>query len=60
MKPVTARLAEELEVGPAQVAAAVRLLDEGATVPFIVRYRQSSPPARRHRTTGGDPLPSHP
>jgi protein Tex len=37
---VNARLAEELAVREAQVAAAVRLLDEGATVPFIARYRK--------------------
>lgn len=40
IKPVTARLAEELQVGQAQVVAAVRLLDQGATVPFIARYRK--------------------
>lgn len=40
MKSVNARLAEELAVGEAQVAAAVRLLDEGSTVPFIARYRK--------------------
>lgn len=40
VKTVTARLAEELTVGEGQVAAAVRLLDEGATVPFIARYRK--------------------
>ncbi|AQT79977.1 RNA-binding transcriptional accessory protein [Mycolicibacterium litorale] len=40
VKPVNARLAEELAVTEAQVAAAVRLLDEGATVPFIARYRK--------------------
>jgi uncharacterized protein len=40
MKSVNARLAEELAVGEGQVAAAVRLLDEGATVPFIARYRK--------------------
>ena len=40
LKTVNARLAEELAVGEAQVAAAVRLLDEGATVPFIARYRK--------------------
>ncbi len=39
-KPVTARLAEELAVAEGQVSAAVRLLDEGATVPFIARYRK--------------------
>ncbi|KWX69143.1 Tex family protein [Mycobacterium sp. NAZ190054] len=40
VKSVNARLAAELAVGEAQVAAAVRLLDEGATVPFIARYRK--------------------
>ncbi|MBX7456535.1 RNA-binding transcriptional accessory protein [Mycolicibacterium sp. 3033] len=39
-KSVTARLAAELAVGEGQVSAAVRLLDEGATVPFIARYRK--------------------
>lgn len=34
------RLAEELSVAERQVAAAVALLDEGATVPFIARYRK--------------------
>ncbi len=36
------RIATELGVKPAQVAAAVRLLDEGATVPFIARYRKEA------------------
>jgi uncharacterized protein len=40
VKSVNARLAEELAVREAQVTAAVRLLDEGATVPFISRYRK--------------------
>nr|WP_313776622.1 Tex family protein [Mycobacterium sp.] len=40
MKSVNARLAVELAVAEAQVAAAVRLLDEGSTVPFIARYRK--------------------
>ena len=34
------RLATELAARPNQVAAAVALLDEGATVPFIARYRK--------------------
>ena len=34
------RLALELAAKPAQIAAAVQLLDEGATVPFISRYRK--------------------
>lgn len=35
-------LAKELSVGSHQVAAAVALLDEGATVPFIARYRKEA------------------
>ena len=34
------RIAEELSVNSKQVSAAVALLDEGATVPFISRYRK--------------------
>ncbi|MGB7299787.1 MAG: Tex family protein [Burkholderiaceae bacterium] len=34
------RLAEEMEVREPQVLATVALLDEGATVPFIARYRK--------------------
>ena len=37
---LTQRLADELAVAERQVAAAVALLDEGATVPFIARYRK--------------------
>jgi len=33
-------IAKELGVEPPQVAAAVALLDEGSTVPFIARYRK--------------------
>ncbi|ADL55853.1 Tex family protein [Gallionella capsiferriformans] len=36
------RLANELGARPAQVAAAIALLDEGATVPFISRYRKEA------------------
>jgi uncharacterized protein len=35
-------IARELSVGPHQIAAAVALLDEGATVPFIARYRKEA------------------
>ncbi len=35
-------IAQELGVKPQQVAAAVALLDEGATVPFIARYRKEA------------------
>ena len=33
-------LALELEVKPWQVEAAVKLIDEGCTIPFIARYRK--------------------
>ena len=35
-------LAKELDAGTQQVAAAVALLDEGSTVPFIARYRKET------------------
>src|SRR5690606_21135229 len=34
------KIADELGVGPGQVQSAVELLDGGATVPFIARYRK--------------------
>lgn len=37
---IVQRIADELSVQPRQVAAAVQLLDEGSTVPFIARYRK--------------------
>ncbi len=40
MKSIYSRIAEELSVKENQVVAAVSLLDEGATVPFISRYRK--------------------
>jgi uncharacterized protein len=39
---VEQRIADELGVRPNQVAAAVELLDGGATVPFIARYRKEA------------------
>jgi protein Tex len=39
-KSISQRIAEELAVREAQVNAAIGLLDEGATVPFIARYRK--------------------
>lgn len=39
---VIQRIAQELSVARQQVAAAVKLLDEGATVPFIARYRKEA------------------
>ncbi len=40
IKSIEQRIADELNVREIQVAAAVQLLDEGATVPFISRYRK--------------------
>jgi uncharacterized protein len=40
VQSIEQRIAEELEVGENQVRAAVALLDEGSTVPFIARYRK--------------------
>ena len=39
---ITKQIASELQVRPAQVDAAVKLLDEGNTVPFISRYRKEA------------------
>ncbi len=40
MNSITRRIAEELGVREEQVNATVGMLDEGATVPFIARYRK--------------------
>ncbi len=42
LPPIEERLAAELGARPPQISAAVRLLDEGATVPFIARYRKEA------------------
>src|SRR5215813_1638568 len=39
---IDGRIAQELGVREAQVAAAAALLDEGSTVPFIARYRKEA------------------
>ncbi len=39
---ISLRIAEELGVKKSQVDAAITLLDEGATVPFIARYRKEA------------------
>lgn len=36
------KLSEELSIRPTQTEAAIRLLDEGNTVPFIARYRKEA------------------
>ncbi len=42
LPPIPERLAAELAARPAQVEAAIALLDQGATVPFIARYRKEA------------------
>src|SRR6201997_2396451 len=42
MKSINLRIAEELGVREQQVAAAISLLDDGATVPFVARYRKEA------------------
>lgn len=37
---IVKQLAEELKIQPQQAEAAVRLIDEGNTIPFIARYRK--------------------
>ena len=40
MDSISTRIAQELNIRPQQVQASVALLDDGATVPFISRYRK--------------------
>ncbi|MCL2644048.1 MAG: RNA-binding transcriptional accessory protein [Betaproteobacteria bacterium] len=42
LAPIEKRIADELGVSTHQVAAAASLLDDGATVPFIARYRKEA------------------
>ena len=42
MDPIALQIAAELKVRPAQVITTVELLDGGATVPFIARYRKEA------------------
>lgn len=42
MQIIFQRIAKELNVRTAQVVSAVNLLDDGATVPFIARYRKEA------------------
>ena len=37
---IITQLAEELKIRPQQAEAAVTLIDEGNTIPFIARYRK--------------------
>ena len=39
---IVAQLAQELSIRPQQVASVIELLNDGATVPFIARYRKEA------------------
>ncbi len=42
MDPIALQIAAELRVRPAQIVTTIELLDGGATVPFIARYRKEA------------------
>lgn len=42
MTPIAELIASELNVNTSQINAAINLLDDGATVPFIARYRKEA------------------
>ena len=42
MEKIVLLLAKELNIRPAQAEAALQLLDDGNTVPFIARYRKEA------------------
>ena len=39
---ITAKIAEELGIRKNQAQAAIQLIDEGNTIPFIARYRKEA------------------
>jgi uncharacterized protein len=45
MIPIAQRIAQQLQLKPSQIDAVIQLFTEGATIPFIARYRKD--------TTGG-------
>ncbi len=42
MTAIAEQIAAELQVKPSQITSAINLLDNGATVPFIARYRKEA------------------
>jgi len=42
MTQIAQQIAQELNVKPTQINAAIQLMDDGATVPFIARYRKEA------------------
>ena len=50
MLSIESRIAKDIAASERQVDSAIKLLDEGATVPFIARYRKE--------ITGGKTIPN--
>ena len=42
MNKIYKKIADELNIKESQVEAAVKLIDEGNTIPFIARYRKEA------------------
>ncbi|MFQ3209666.1 MAG: hypothetical protein ACI9HU_001163, partial [Colwellia sp.] len=42
MLTIAEQIAQQLNVNAVQINAAITLLDDGATVPFIARYRKEA------------------
>ena len=42
MLDINRTIAQELSVSPAQIESAIKLIDEGSTIPFIARYRKEA------------------
>ena len=42
MNKINNTIAQELQIKESQVEAAVKLIDEGNTIPFIARYRKEA------------------
>ena len=43
MDNIANKLVEEFKLKPFQVENAIKLIDEGNTIPFIARYRKEAP-----------------
>ncbi|NKB95710.1 hypothetical protein HED48_10865 [Ochrobactrum intermedium] len=54
-KRIAGIIAAEINAKPDQALAAIGLLDEGATVPFVARYRRKSPAALTIRSCASFP-----
>jgi transcriptional accessory protein Tex/SPT6 len=49
--PIYSKISEQLQLSIKQIATVSALLDEGATIPFLARYRKEVRGLRRRTTT---------